>query len=337
MNSFLEGLCELLTAGLSLPEAIATLAARERISAHRELFALMLSALSEGRSFSEILSRYPQHFSPVLVATVRASERTGDLPQALRRYLAYEQQFESIRKKLVSAAIYPAMLLIVGTFVTLFLLGYVVPKFAAAYDTAGRDLPWLSAAMLQAGQFINAHAMIMCGLLLATIALAVWGARREQGRAWLLAQVLRIPWLAERVHEFRLARFYRGVSLLLDSGIPLAKAMPMVGGLLGADQQGNLALARRDIETGKSLSVALAAHGLITPVAESLIRVGERAGNLAEMLERTARFHDEEFSRFVDTASKLLEPLLMTLIGLVVGTVVVLMYIPIFELAGSLQ
>lgn len=261
---------ELLTAGLSLTEAHATMAAQERVASKRELFQAVLTALSEGRSFSDVLSRYPQHFSPVLVATVR-------------------------------------------------------------------DLPWLSAAMLQAGQFINAHELFMGGLLLAVIGLSVWAVRREQGRAWLLGQVLRIPWLAERVQQFRLARFYRGVSLLLDSGIPLARALPMVGGLLGADQQENLARARRDIETGKSLSVALAANGLITPVAESLIRVGERAGNLADMLERTARFHDEEFSRFVDTASKLLEPLLMTLIGLVVGTVVVLMYIPIFELAGSLQ
>lgn len=183
MNSSLEGIAELLAAGLSLTEAHATMAAQERVASKRELFQAVLTALSEGRSFSDVLSRYPQHFSPVLVATVRASERTGDLPQALKRYIAYEQQFDTIRKKLVSAAIYPAMLLIVGTFVTLFLLGYVVPKFAAAYDTAGRDLPWLSAAMLQAGQFINAHALLMGGLLLAVIGFSVWAVRREQGRA----------------------------------------------------------------------------------------------------------------------------------------------------------
>ena len=148
--------------------------------------------------------------------------------------------------------------------------------------------------------------------------------------------MLRLPWLDAKAQEFRLARFYRAVSLLLASGIALTRAMGMVTGLLSRAQQPALQAARLAVEQGRSLSDALLAQGLASPVADSLIRVGERSGQLADMLERTARFHDEDFARWIDWASRLLEPVLMALIGLVIGAIVVLMYIPIFELAGSL-
>jgi len=160
---------------------------------------------------------------------------------------------------------------------------------------------------------------------------------RAAGRRYLLERVLSIPWLARKSLEFRLARFYRAVSLLLSAGIALPRAMGMVDGLLGSAHRASLSRARSMVEQGQSLSAALLAEHLASPVAESLIKVGERSGQLAPMLERTARFHDDELARWIDWASRLLEPLLMLLLGIVIGGVVVLLYMPIFELAGSLQ
>jgi general secretion pathway protein F len=334
---FSQELLALLDAGLNLTEALTTLHAKQRVPAVRAVLAEVLRALREGRMLSDVLGGLPQHFSDVYVATVRASERTGDLPQALTRYIAYQTQFETLRKKLVSASIYPVMLLCVGGFVTLFLLGYVVPRFSVVYESSGRDLPLLSALLLAFGKAIYQHWQLALGGLAAVLALLVWGLSRPEGRAWLLAKVLGMPWLAARADEFRLARFYRAVSLLLASGIALPRAMGMVGGLLGPGQQQALLQCRAAIDQGQSLSKALVESGLASEVAESLVKVGERSGQMAEMLERSARFADEEFSRWVDWASRLLEPLLMVVIGLVIGTVVVLMYMPIFDLAGSLQ
>jgi general secretion pathway protein F len=334
---FSQELLALLDAGLNLNEALTTLHTKERQPAAREVLASVLRLLREGRSFSDALALSPQHFPDVYVATVRASERTGDMPKALSRYIAYQLQFESVRKKLVSAAIYPAMLLVVGGLVTLFLLGYVVPRFSVVYESSGRDLPWMSAALLQFGKWVAAHSQLALLSLGGVCALVVWGASQARGRAWLVQQVLRLPWLNAKAQEFQLARFYRAVSLLLAAGIALPRAMGMVNGLLNPAQQGRLAQARLAVEQGQSLSAALMATGLASPVAESLIKVGERSGQMADMLERTARFADDDFARWVDWASRLLEPVLMTVIGLVVGTVVVLMYMPIFELAGSLQ
>ena len=191
--------------------------------------------------------------------------------------------------------------------------------------------------LLAFGRFIDQYWPFVLATLMVLAALMMSLMIRPAGRAMVLGQVLRFPWLAGKADEFRLSRFYRAVSLLLASGIALPRALGMVDGLLGASQQARLVQGRLAVEQGQSLSTALMGANLASPVAESLIKVGERSGQLAEMLERTARFHDEELSRWLDWASRLLEPILMTVIGLVIGTVVVLMYMPILDLAGSLQ
>lgn len=333
---FTQELLALLEAGLNLTEALATLAAKERQPLARAVLGQVLQALREGRNFSEVLAALPQHFPEVYAATVRASERTGDLPQALARYIAYQVQFDTLRKKLASAAIYPLMLLAVGGFVTLFLLGYVVPRFSVVYESSGREMPWMSTVLLGFGKAIHSHWQAALAGVVAVLGCSAWAFSQPPVRARLVGLLLRLPGLAARADEFRLARFYRAVSLLLAAGIALPRAMGMVTGLLGPGQQPRLARARVAVEQGQMLSAALLGAGLASPVAESLIKVGERSGALADMLERTARFQDEDFSRWVDWASRLLEPVLMAVLGLVIGTVVVLMYMPIFELAGSL-
>ncbi|HEY6898246.1 MAG TPA: type II secretion system F family protein [Rhodocyclaceae bacterium] len=334
---FSQELLALLEAGLNLNEALTTLEAKERRPAVRQVLAQLLAALREGKSLSDALKQFPDHFPEVYAATIRAAERTGDMAAALGRYITYQIQFDAIRKKLVSALIYPVMLLAVGTFVILFLVGYVVPKFSVAYQSAGRDIPFASQALLAVGRAIHAHWSLVFAGFVSLVLLAVLAWRQQSWRQRALDMVLRMPWLAARADDFRVARLFGAVSLLLSAGIPLVRALPMVSGLLGLEQRARLALAQQEVESGRPFSVALVAHRLAGPVAESLVKVGERSGRLADMLERAARFHDEDFARWMDWASRLLEPILMVLIGLVVGAVVVLMYMPIFELAGSMQ
>lgn len=332
-----QELLSLLDAGLNLVEALGTLQAKERRPGVRMVLDGIVGTLREGRSFSDALAQSAHPFPAVYVATVQASERTGDLPRALERYVAYQGQLETLRKKLISAAIYPAMLVAVGGLVTLFLLGYVVPRFSAVYESSGREMPWMSMMLLAFGRLIHAHWEAVSAAAVGLGVAAVVAAARPSCRAAVLRGVLKLPWLSARTDEFRLARYYRAVSLLLAAGIALPRALGMVSGLLGAGQQAAAARCRQAVTEGQSLSAALLMAGLAGPVAESLIKVGERSGQMADMLERTARFADEDFGRWVDWASRLLEPALMTLIGIVIGTVVVLMYLPIFELAGSLQ
>ncbi|WP_255989561.1 type II secretion system F family protein [Chitinolyticbacter albus] len=334
---FSQELLALLEAGLVLTEALATLLRKERSPVARTLLEAIVRGLQQGSNFSDVLARYPEHFPELYVATVRAAERTGNLQEVLARYIGYQLQFDAIRKKLIAASIYPVMLMLVGGFIALFLLGYVVPRFSAVYDATGRDVSVLSMALLGFGRLLNQYwwqaalaTVASCSLLAYIVVHPVWRQR-------LLERLLALPWLARKSDEFRMARFYRACGLLLQAGIPLPRALSMLSGLLSQQQQTRLSRARRELESGKSFSDVLQFHQLAGPIDESLIKVGEQTGRLADMLERVARFYDDDFSRWLDWISRLLEPVLMALIGLVIGTVVILLYVPILDLAGNLK
>jgi general secretion pathway protein F len=279
----------------------------------------------------------PQAFPALFVATVRATERTSDLPDALRRYIVYESQLESVRKKIVAASIYPVLLLAVGGLVLLFLLGYVVPKFSHVYEDIQGDLPLLSQMLLGAGQFLEANGVLAGLIFLAACIAGVRLATLSQARRWIGQRLWEVPAIGERMRLYQLARFYRTLGMLLRGGTPIVTALDMSAGLLSPALRGNLAEAAQAIREGRAMSDSMAEHNLTTAVAVRMLRVGERSGRMDEMMERIASFYDDEISRWVDWFTRLFEPLLMAFIGIVIGTIVVLMYLPVFELAGSIQ
>ncbi len=332
---FSQELVALLSAGLSLPEVVETFAEKEARPEFRRLFAALRESLYEGRSFSQALERFPETFPSLFVATVRAAERTGDVAEALGRYIAYHERLDAVRRKVISASVYPIVLLGVGGLVVLFLLGYVVPRFAGVYEEVGRDLPWLSQLLLEWGRLINANGAMLAVIFAAVVVAATLGFARLKGFAGRLAR--RIPAIGERLRVYHLARLYRTLGMLLRGGTPLVTALGMVSGLMPAPLRPQLAAGTQRIREGASISAAMEAAGLATPVALRLLRVGEKSGEMAEMMDRIAAFHDEELARWVDLVTRLFEPLLMAVLGVVIGVIVVLMYLPIFELAGSLQ
>jgi general secretion pathway protein F len=327
----------LLEAGLNLVEALQTLAEKEPRGERQAVLAGLLAAIRRGESFSRAAGGFPQHFSPLYVATLRASERTGNLREALGRFIAYQEELERVRKKAVAASIYPAVLTVVGLLVIGFLVFYVVPRFARVYEDIASELPFFSALLLAAGRGVQRHGWALALGGAAALALGAWAAAQPACRAWLHERLWRIPGLGERMKVYQLARLYRTVGMLLRAGVPALRALDMVPGLLAAHLRPPLARARRLIEQGRSMSDAFGEAGLATPVAARMMAVGERGGEMGEMLGRIARFHDEETARAIDWLTRVAEPALMALLGLAVGVVVVLMYMPIFELAGSLK
>ena len=332
---FSQELLALLAAGLSLGEVIDTMVAKETRAESRALLAAVRDRLLEGRSLSAALAEHPRAFPPLYVATVRAAERTGDLPEALARYITYQERLDLVKKKVASASIYPAVLLLVGGLVTLFLLGYVVPRFAGIYADSGRELPLLSRLLVEWGQLFNARGELIAVALAAAVAAAV--AFQADLRRLAAGALARVPAIGERARVYHLARLYRTVSMLLRGGTPLPTALGMSAGLLPPDLRERLGRALARIREGAGIAAALDEHGLTTPVALRMLRVGEKSGDMAAMMERIAGFHDEELARWIDWFTRLFEPLLMALIGAVIGAIVVLLYLPIFELAGSLQ
>lgn len=337
LTLFSQELIALLGAGLSLVESLETLREKERHPDLKQVLEQILTKLREGNSFSSTLRQLSSSFPPLYVATVRASEKTGDLREALSRYIAYQVQLDQVRKKLVSASIYPVVLLVVGGLVMLFLLMYVVPKFSRIYEQAGKDLPFLSQMLLQWGQLMEQHGTVVMSLLALAMGGIAYAMTSPPAKAWMLARLRSIPAIGNRLHILELARFYRTLGMLVRGGIPIVAAIEMVSGILPPSLHALLQAAVRDLREGKPLSQAMESHGLTTPVALRMLRVGERTGQMGEMMERIAVFYDEDISRLLDWLTKLIEPALMAAIGLVIGAVVLLMYFPIFELAGSIQ
>ena len=334
---FTQELLALLRSGISLLEAIETLTEKEARGATATVLAGLAQRLKEGQSFSSALQAFPQSFPDLYVATVRASERTGGLPEALGRYVTYQTQVDGVKKHLISAAIYPAILMIVGGLVCLFLLGYVVPRFSHIYEDIGGDLPWLTRVLMAWGAFVETRAPVLLGLLTAAIVgIAMW-LRQPSAKRWISRQLARIPAVGEGLRVYQLTRFYRTVGMLLTGGTPVTQALSMVSGLLDQQLQRRLEQATRSIREGQPISVSLDAQALTTPVALRMLRVGERTGQMGEMMERIAAFHEEELARWVERFTRIFEPLLMAFIGVVIGGIVVLMYFPIFELAGSMH
>jgi general secretion pathway protein F len=334
---FSRELKSLLDAGLNLVEALQTLAEKEAAGERSQVLAAIVEALHRGEPFSQALAGLPQVFSPLYVATVKAAERTGAIAEALARYVAYQEELERVKKKVVSASIYPAILLVVGALVLGFLMLYVVPRFAGVYEDMAGTLPFFSQVLLAFGRFVGQHMAFIALAAFAFVFLLLWAFSNPAFRSALNRRLWALPGIGSRMKVYQLARLYRTTGMLLRAGIPAVRALDMVQDLLPAHLRPQLAQAKKRIEEGRAMSGAFGAAGLATPVAARMMVVGERSGDMGAMLGEIARFHDEEVARYVDWFTRAFEPALMAVLGVAVGLVVVLMYMPIFELAGSIK
>lgn len=334
---FSQELLALLESGLSLVESIEALAEKEQQAESKAILSQVMAALYEGLPLSSALESVPQVFTPLYVALIRSSERTGDMVQALARHVAYQLQIDAVRKKIITASIYPVLLIIVGGLVVLFLLGYVVPKFSTIYESAGNDLPWMSQLLLSWGRLLQEHGKEVFSIFILGLTVLFYTLSRQAVRAAIVKKLWLIPAVGETMRIYQLARFYRTLGMLLRGGISLITAMGMVSSLLQSSLKSSLDKVTFDVREGKPISAAMEQHGMTTAISIRMLRVGERTGQMGEMMERIGAFYDDEIARTVEWFTKLLEPILMMVIGLVVGLVVVLMYMPIFELAGNIQ
>jgi general secretion pathway protein F len=334
---FNQELSALLDAGLGLVEALQALRDKHQGGEAREVLGRVLDELYQGRPFSAALAQAPGAFPRLYVETIRAAERTGGIADALDRFVAYQAQIERVRAKLISASIYPVLLIVVGAAVALFMLVYVVPRFAAIYSDVGRDLPLLSLMLLRFGRLVGDNGWLLLVAAVGGAAAAYAGLSNPRMRESLLRWAWSIPALGERLRTYQLARLYRATGMLLRGGIAFPRAIDMVTGLLAGVLAANLARALTEVREGRSISDSLERHGLTTPIALRMLAVGERSGNMGEMMEKAAAFFEQELERWVEWFVRLFEPLLMIFIGLVIGVIVLLMYMPIFDLAGSLQ
>lgn len=335
--NFSYELASLMAAGLSVIDALRTLATKEPSPSCRAVLLDIVEGINEGLPLSAALKRHAGRYPALLIATVNASEQTGDLSTSLRRYAEQQQAIKGLRDKVIGAAVYPALLLAMGFLVVLLLMTVVVPKFAVLIESARHELPWSSRLLMSWGHFAALHPSEIGIAGLVSLLAILAAARHLLGSGARAAWLDSLPYIGPTLRKFRHAHLYRATGMLVRGGIAAPRALQLSASLLGDADGARLHRAVQLIHEGRSLSSALQEVRLADPVAASMLAVAERTGALAEILERIAQFHESHLQRSVDLTSRLFEPVLMIAIGLVVGAIVVLMYLPIFDLASSLQ
>lgn len=334
--AFSQDLATLMDAGVTVKEAIHALSLKELSPSRRQILAQLDQAVSEGLSFSAAMQRTGA-FPDLLLATVAASEQTGDLATGLQRYVRHQQSLRTVRDRVIGASVYPLLLLVVGSLVIAMLLGVVVPRFAILIDVNGRQLPFLSQLLMSWGRFVGEHASVAVtffALLSLGIALPLIKLRDPSTRKrWLE----KIPGFSRLAREFQHLQMYRTTAILTSRGITIHKALLYSMELLSPSDQPRLRAALEAMREGVDISSALSNSGLSDIVATSMLNVAERTGSLPEMLDRIADFYERSLQRNIDIVSRLIEPVMMIIFGILIGGIVILMYLPIFDLAASIS
>lgn len=335
---FCRELQTLVVAGMTVVEAVDTLAGtRAGQGGSRTLAIALVARLEQGQSLSNALATLPGA-PAVLVAAVRAGEHTSNLADALQDYLRFDGLVRRLEQKVLSASLYPALVTALGLGITLFLLLVVLPNFARMYQslrgTGGGATAWI----VEASVLFSEHRLeMLAGLAVAGLVLASWAGG---GGPRILLQVLaqRMPWLRDRLRDFRLAMLYQALALMLKGGYPLPDALRVAQqAALSPELRHASAAALAEIERGGAPSSALFAHGLCDEVGRRLMAAAERNGDFHQVAATVSRLHGERFELFVERATRIVEPLLLLAVALLVGTVVVMMYLPVFDMATRLR
>jgi general secretion pathway protein F len=337
LQLFSQELAVLLEAGIALLEALQTLREKEPQAIVRAALDEVIEALSHGQSLSAAMRAQPRAFDELICAIVAANERTGQLATALAQHARYLAWVEGLRSRLVAAFIYPTMLLAVGSAVILFLLLYVLPRFSGILDGLQGDLPWASRVLLEFGRFAGAHPAWLLGGVVGVTLGASFLSRHAPLQARCRAALWQLPGLGPRLRVLALARLYRSLAMLLGAGVPVLSALRIVQAVVPLPWRVAVHEAAEKVARGERFSEAMEAQQLVTPVARRMVRVGERSGELPAMLEKAASFHDEEVVRLSELLTRAINPALMLIMGVMIGGIIVLMYLPIFQLVEQVQ
>jgi general secretion pathway protein F len=328
----------LIRAGMTVVEAVDTLAHKSRTQGHTaNLPVQLLASLERGQSLSRALTDLPGA-PPVLVAAVRAGERTSNLAEALDDYLKFDDLVQQLKRKVISASIYPALVVALGLGISLFLLIAVMPNFARMYENLRGSATGSTALMIDISRWVNAHhTEVLLGLAAATAA-GLWWVQSGRALVTLRTWAMAVPWLRERVQDFQLAMIYQALALLLKGGYPLPQAMAIAAeSALSPSLRQALTEARQRIERGSSVAQALSEQGLCDEVGRRLMAASERNGGFYNAADVVSRLHGERFELFVERLTRLVEPLLLLAVALMVGAIVVAMYLPVFDMATRLR
>lgn len=335
---FNQELLALLKAGLPILKVWDLLIERARHPAFQAALRAVRQDIRGGLSSSDALARHPAHFPRLYIATLKAGEQSGNLLEVLQRYITYLKLMIELRQKVTKALAYPGFLVLVGVGVIVFLLTYVMPTFVAIYGDQSKSLPPATLALMTLVKTIQGwFPLFMLGGVAAVIGFRYWY-KSEAGRPVWDRFLLTVPLIGSLLTRHYTIQLTRTLATVLAGGIPLVEALSIAKGSVTNRQiSGRLGDAVDRVRTGETLAASLADIQAIPKMALEMITVGEETGSLETMLRDVAEFYEAELDVKLSQLTTWIEPVLILVMGLFVGTIVVIMYLPVFQMAGTVQ
>jgi type IV pilus assembly protein PilC len=333
---FARQLSTMLAAGIPLVQSFEIVGNGNDKPAMQKLILDIKADIEGGTSLHEALAKHPLYFDDLFVNLVEAGEQAGALESLLDKVATYKEKTEALKKKVKKALFYPAAVLAVAVIVTIVLLVFVIPQFESLYKGFGADLPAFTQFVIGISNFVQ-HKGLYLGAVIAGIfwAFFYFKKRSRKMREVLDRIALKVPVIGPILNKAAIARYARTLSTMFSAGVPLVEALDSVAGATGNIVYENAVLRMRDeVSTGQRLQRAMEQTGLFPNMVNQMIAVGEESGALDEMSAKVATFYEAEVDNAVDAMSSLLEPLIMVILGVLVGGLVIAMYLPIFKLAS---
>lgn len=334
---FSRQIATMMASGVPMVQALEIITGGQKNPRFKNMLIDVKTSIEGGSSLHEALGLYPVEFDELYRNLVHAGEAAGVLDTVLDTVATYKERMESIKKKIKKALFYPIMVLVVALMVSMILLLFVVPVFQQTFKDAGAELPAPTQFVVSASAFMQSYWWAVIGGIVGGVSALIYFKKRSPKFAHFLERVmLRLPVMGNIMHQSAIARFARTLGVTFHAGVPLVEALEAVAGATGSVIYGEAVMQMRDdIAVGHQLQLSMRQAGLFPNMVVQMTAIGEESGSLDSMLFKVAEFYEEEVSNSVDNLATLLEPMIMVILGVLVGGMVISLYLPIFKLAGT--
>ncbi|MEX2365071.1 MAG: type II secretion system F family protein, partial [Pseudohongiellaceae bacterium] len=333
---FTRQMATMMKAGVPLMRAFEIVAEGLENKKMAELVTQMKNTVAGGGSFGGALREHPKYFDDLFCALVESGEQAGALETMLDRVALYREKAESLKKKVKSAMKYPITILVIAAIVTVILLLKVVPVFADMFSSFGADLPVPTQVVMNMSEWVQSNGLIGLGIFVAAIILFQQAMQRSKSFKHVIQRIIvKLPIFGPILYQSAMARYARTLSTTFAAGVPLVNALDSAAGASGnIVYETAINNVRRDVETGTELAVSMKSQGVFPAMLTQMVSIGEQSGALDDMLSKAASIYEEEVDNLVDGLTSMMEPLIMAILGIVVGGLVVAMYLPIFQMGS---
>ncbi len=333
---FSRQMATMLAAGVPVVQSFEIVGRGHENPSMQDLILGIKADVESGTALSDSLRKHPLHFDDLFCNLVEAGEAAGVLDSLLDKIATYKEKTESLKAKIKKALFYPTAVIAVAILVTAIIMIFVIPQFKELFRSFGADLPAFTLMVIAVSEFLQAWWWAILGVLVAMgYGAGAYYKRSRKFRELLDRAILKVPIIGTIMHKAALARFARTLSTVFAAGVPLVDSLESVAGATGNIVYSNAVLRmREDVATGQSLQLTMKQQQLFPHMVIQMTAIGEESGSLDDMLAKVADFYEEEVDNAVDSLSSLLEPMIMVIIGGLVGSLVIAMYLPIFKMAA---